>query len=76
MFTVKWVAENGSEMLYESVGDVSFTPGSVRDATSTTGPNNSCVTFPSADSAVHTYLDTGTIYVMNDKGGTVATYRL
>jgi hypothetical protein len=66
MFTIKWVTSNCEEMLYRGTG-ISFTPGDdTRKATVSfeVGGGSRCI------------IDTGTIYVMNDNGRTVANYIL
>lgn len=76
MLTVKWVAENGSESIMNATGDVSYTPPTFKEVL--TGRElvvAPCVSFP-GDNGVHTTLHTGTIYVMNGNGATIAKYHL
>lgn len=73
MFAVKWIAPNGSEMIYTADADVSYTPGGFAPPgqQSTTLP---CVAFYTHGS--HLTLDSGRVFVMNANGRTVADYAL
>jgi hypothetical protein len=73
MFTIKWIAANGSEMLYRGM-DVSFTPADQRgDGVKAGGYERPVVSFQ-VDSGVQCSIDSGAVYVMNDAGKTVASY--
>lgn len=77
MFTVKWVASNGSEAIMTAIADVHYTPPMIIPE-GTGGPSETvaqCVSFAGLND-IHTTLHTGTIYVMNENGATVSTYRL
>jgi hypothetical protein len=74
MFTVKWIADNGSEMLYQAKGDISYSPGRVRGAAGA-DEAKACVAFTDSD-GVHCSIDAGDIFVMNELGKTVARYAL
>lgn len=70
MFTLKWVAGNGSQHLYADVANVDYTPpGESQNKTAAVafdlpGINSSCS------------IDTGRVYVMNGDGRTVERYIL
>lgn len=70
MFTVKWIASNGAEMLYEGSG-ISYTPAGEKAG----GGAKSQVSFDMAEGC-HCSLDSGRVYVMNAQGRTVSDYVL
>lgn len=91
MFTVKWIASNGAEMIYNA-RDVSYTPpGQLipanapnQDLTraSLCDPKRAIVSFyitgqqSNIDGDSHCTIDNGRVYVMNQAGRTVADYVL
>lgn len=77
MFTVKWIASNGAEMIY-AAKDISFTPPQLdpKAGCDSKGPR-ATVSFYLADgSETHCSIDNGRVYVMNAFGKTVADYIL
>lgn len=80
MFTVKWIGENGCEFLYGDARGVSFTPGTP------TGDGReerkAAVSFyytgeqSQTPGDCHCIIDAGRLYVMNERGRTVADYVL
>lgn len=74
MFTVKWIASNGAQMIYASKGDVSYTPP--ENVPNGGNDGKAKVTFYIPEGDVHCTIDSGRVYVMNDAGRTVADYIL
>ncbi len=91
MFTLKWIATGGAEMIY-SAENIVYTP---REAiapalivsVSTVNPeparilvgrdfNRPCVNFDLTDSGVNCSIDSGHVYVMNENGRTVSNWLL
>ncbi len=66
MFALKWIADNGAEMIYGG-RDISYTPGDAE--------KKATVTFYD-ENGTHCSFDAGRIFVMNDRGRTVADYLL
>lgn len=80
MFTVKWIAQNGEEMIY-AAKNISYSPPAGDDRIGGTGGPapvmKATVSFDLADGTdVHCSLDSGDVYVMNAFGKTVANYVL
>lgn len=67
MFSILWIAGNGSEMVYPA-REISFTPAD--EAVSKTAT----ISFYSGD--VHCSIDSGRVFVMNEQGATVRRYIL
>lgn len=76
MFTVKWIADNGSETLYAAAKDVHFTPADAQNASGSGAVAKASVSFYLTDGDVHCSIDCGRVYVMNANGRTVADYVL
>jgi hypothetical protein len=68
MFAMKWIASNGSEMIYAG-RDISLTPALQSET------KRAMVTFYDQNDT-HCSLDTGRVFVMNDHGRTIASYDL
>lgn len=68
MFSIKWIADNGSEMLYRG-GNVSYSPAKETES-------GKAVVHFEMDGGVGCSIDSGRVYVMNDRGCTVADYIL
>lgn len=68
MFTLKWVAANGSQTLYSGVDEVNYSPATETES------KKSTVSFRT--NGVHCSIDAGRIYVMNQDGKTVERYFL
>lgn len=67
MFTIKHVSPSGNEALYQAI-DVQFLPG--------VAPDTGMVSYKTAAGPELHGLEGGTVYVMNEAGKTVATYRM
>lgn len=74
MFTVKWIGDNGCEFLYGDARGVSYTAGGA-DRKATVAFY--CMGEQSVSPGdCHVTIDSGRVYVMNEKGRTVADYVL
>lgn len=80
MFTVKWIGDNGCEFLYGDARGVSYTPGTPRSEIEAASPAKVSFYFTGEQSQTpgdcHCIIDSGRIYVMNERGRTVADYVL
>lgn len=73
MFTVKWIGDNDSEMIY-AARDVSYSPPS--DDKSKAGVSFYILGSGEQKGDVHCSIDAGRVYVMNSSGKTIAHYEL
>lgn len=82
MFTVKWIGEGGCEFLYGDARGVSFTPGTSKNIETGAQDTPAKVSFyftgetSQSPGDCHCILDNGRVYVMNERGRTVADYIL
>lgn len=71
MFTIKWKHENGSEALWQG-SHINYTPAKENMQT----PGKAALSFELGPETGHStcMLDSGSVYVMNEQGKTVADY--
>lgn len=70
MFTIKWIADNGSEALWQG-RDINYTPAKENKET-----GKATLRFQLGPEAGESFcsIDNGRVYVMNENGKTVSDY--